>query len=35
VARKLLKHGFDAAVLEGGFNAWRDHYLVEPVDEAA
>jgi rhodanese-related sulfurtransferase len=35
VVRKLQKHGFDAAALEGGFDAWRKLYIVEPIEQAA
>jgi hypothetical protein len=30
VWRELLALGFDAAALEGGYNAWRKAYPVEP-----
>ena len=29
MARQLLALGFDAAALEGGYQAWRDAYPVE------
>jgi hypothetical protein len=34
VARQLLALGFDAAALEGGYNAWRAAYPVEPKESA-
>jgi hypothetical protein len=30
VARQLRMHGFDAAALLGGYDAWRAMYSVEP-----
>jgi len=35
VARQLIDQGFAAAALVGGFNAWREHYPVEPITEVA
>ena len=35
MARKLHALGFEAAALEGGFNAWRAVYPVEPAAVAA
>jgi rhodanese-related sulfurtransferase len=31
VAQQLREHGINAAVLTGGIEGWRKHYLVEPV----
>jgi rhodanese-related sulfurtransferase len=30
VARELREHGFNAAALEGGYNAWKAEFPVEP-----
>ena len=30
MARQLIALGFDAAALEGGYNAWRAAYPAEP-----
>jgi rhodanese-related sulfurtransferase len=35
VAQQLRALGFDAAALQGGFDAWRAEYPVEPTDLAA
>jgi hypothetical protein len=35
VARQLRMHGFDAAALLGGYNAWRAVYPVEPKGSGA
>jgi rhodanese-related sulfurtransferase len=35
VAQQLRDLGFDAAALEGGFDAWRTAHPVEPVAVAA
>jgi rhodanese-related sulfurtransferase len=35
VAQQLRKIGFNAVALEGGFNAWRDKFPVEPISAAA
>jgi rhodanese-related sulfurtransferase len=32
VARRLNKLGFKAAALEGGFDAWKARYPVEPAE---
>jgi rhodanese-related sulfurtransferase len=32
VARRLNKMGLDASALEGGFDAWKEKYSVEPVE---
>jgi rhodanese-related sulfurtransferase len=32
VARKLNKIGFEATALEGGFDAWKKDYDVEPAE---
>jgi rhodanese-related sulfurtransferase len=32
VARKLNKIGFEATALEGGFDAWKEVYDVEPAE---
>jgi hypothetical protein len=32
VARRLNKLGFKAAALEGGFEAWKARYPVEPTE---
>jgi hypothetical protein len=34
VARQLLSLGFDTAALEGGYNAWRAAYPVEPKNSS-
>jgi hypothetical protein len=34
VARELRALGFDAAALQGGYNAWRETYPVEPKRES-
>jgi rhodanese-related sulfurtransferase len=31
----LRSLGFDAAALQGGFDAWRTAYPVEPIEAAA
>jgi hypothetical protein len=31
VARQLQQIGFAAAALQGGLDAWRDRYPVEPI----
>jgi len=33
VARRLNKLGFEAAALEGGFDAWKEEYPVETEPE--
>jgi rhodanese-related sulfurtransferase len=35
VAQQLRTLGFNASVLEGGFDAWRTQYPVEPASQAA
>jgi rhodanese-related sulfurtransferase len=35
VAQQLQDLGVNAAFLEGGFNAWRALYPVEPIPAAA
>jgi rhodanese-related sulfurtransferase len=35
VAQQLQKLGIDAAALDGGFDAWRSQFAVEPVAAAA
>jgi rhodanese-related sulfurtransferase len=35
VAQQLQQLGIDAAALEGGFDAWRSRFAVEPVSAAA
>jgi rhodanese-related sulfurtransferase len=32
VARRLNRLGFKAAALEGGFDAWKGRYEVEPAE---
>ena len=34
-AQQLREMGFDAAVLKGGFGAWRARFPTEPILEAA
>jgi rhodanese-related sulfurtransferase len=31
VARELRSLGFEASALDGGYNAWRAAYPVEPI----
>jgi len=35
VALQLRAKGYDAAVLEGGLDAWRAGHDLEPLDEVA
>jgi rhodanese-related sulfurtransferase len=35
VALQLRKLGFQAEALQGGLNAWRSQYPVEPTSDAA
>lgn len=35
MARRLNKMGFEATALEGGFDAWKEKYEVELVEERA